>query len=206
MSDEKEHPEQPEQPTEPAAESSSEPAAEASEPAAEAQADTTAPVPDAAESPVEPSTNATAQPVPEAVPFPDDPFQQSDKARALRGAPKCLGLFIIMAIIYFFNLYCAIHVIPKVEQNFDDNQVELTETQQTFLTVSHKLNQERFWGYLPVLLIMAMGILTLMTRQWGAFSAVFFVLILLQFAMFLYGWMSFALPLIQLKHGGAPAG
>jgi len=129
----------------------------------------------------------------------DDPFLQDPQVEPMRGAPKCLGLFVIMAIVYFFNLYCTILVLPQVEANFTaaNPEIKIDSQQNAFLSVSHRLAEDRVLGYLPVLVIMALGILSLVTRKWSLFSGIFFTGIVLQFLLFLYGWVIFALPLIR---------
>ena len=149
-------------------------------------------------------TAAEAAPAESKPPFSlDDPFLQDPNAEALRGAPRCLSLFIIVAIVYFFNLYCTIYILPEVETHFTSHQIKMENDQARLLSFSKRLNQQRFLGYLPVLIIMGMGILSLVTRYWGLFSGIFFTLIVLQFLLFLYGWVIFALPLIQLKQAAA---
>ncbi len=112
---------------------------------------------------------------------------------------KCLGLFVILSIVYFWNTYCLSTVVPKVARLLDEAGIELNDHQQKFVTMSTMLSEERMLAAIPIGVIVALGLVALASRYWSLFGGVFFSLIVALFLLFLYGWLVFAVPLIQIQ-------
>jgi hypothetical protein len=123
---------------------------------------------------------------------------------ALRAA-KAVGLYVILGVVTFWNIYCLTSVVPQIDQRLREHGIPLNDHQTAFVEIAARTSQQPMFRAIPVAVLVLLGLACLLTRLWDLFSGMFFGLIVILFLMFLYGWMVFAVTLIQIKYSQPPS-